>query len=63
MSAVLSGQADAPSYVKNKKLIAWVDSLNMLTEHYCQGPRPFTPTLCRTDLVPELVETQEEVPA
>jgi hypothetical protein len=37
----------------SKKLITWVDSLNMLTERFCQG-RPF-PAQCRFDLVPEIV--------
>jgi len=37
----------------SKKYITWVDSLNMLTERYCQA-RPF-PAQCRFDLVPEIV--------
>lgn len=36
----------------SKKYITWVDSLNMLTERFCQG-RPF-PAQCRFDLVPEI---------
>ncbi len=36
----------------SKKLISWVDSLNMVTERYCQA-RPF-PAQCRFDLVPEI---------
>ena len=37
----------------SKKLITWVDSLNMVTERFCQG-RPY-PAQCRFDLVPEIV--------
>ena len=37
----------------SKKYITWVDSLNMLTERFCQG-RPY-PAQCRFDLVPEIV--------
>lgn len=37
----------------SKKYMTWVDSLNMVTERFCQG-RPF-PAQCRFDLVPEIV--------
>jgi hypothetical protein len=37
----------------SKKYITWVDSLNLLTERFCQG-RPY-PAQCRFDLVPEIV--------
>lgn len=37
----------------SKKYMTWVDSLNMITERFCQG-RPF-PAQCRFDLVPEIV--------
>src|SRR3989442_4093009 len=37
----------------SKKYITWVDSLNLLTERFCQG-RP-VPAQCRFDLVPEIV--------
>ena len=37
----------------SKKYITWVDSLDMVTERYCQG-RPY-PAQCRFDLVPEIV--------
>jgi len=37
----------------SKKYLTWVDSLNMLSERFCQG-RPF-PAQCRFDLVPEIV--------
>ena len=36
----------------SKKYITWVDSLNMLTERFCQG-RPY-PAQCRFDLCPEI---------
>jgi hypothetical protein len=37
----------------SKKYVTWVDSLNMLTERFCNG-RP-VPAGCRFDLVPEIV--------
>ena len=50
MSAVLSGQAGAPSYVKNRKLIAWVADVARLTQParvvWCDGSQAEYDGLC-----------------
>jgi len=50
MSAVLSGQAGAPSYVKNRKLIAWVADVVRLTQParvvWCDGSQAEYDRLC-----------------
>ena len=50
MSAVLSGTVTAPSYVKKKKLKAWVNEEAQLARHarvvWCDGSRQEYDQLC-----------------